>query len=359
MSAVRKQTLAIALAAGMIACTTSQIPAQGFYQGKQVTLLVGPAAGGGIDTIARLFAKTFSKKLEGAPTLVVQNMPGAGGAAALAHLAQRAPKDGTVIIYDVWLPLVQITRPTQVRFDYATLSFVGAVRGGPWVVFARKDVVPGGMTKPADIAKASTLVYAGQQPSLVLDIYGRVGLNLLKAKYKYVSGYPAAPAIRVAIERDEANVTTHGLQGYRSGVEPTLVKNGVVVPVWYFQRRDAKGAYVSSPLVPEMTSFLDLYRQIHGSGPSGFEWEAFELLNDLYGNASNFVWGPPGMEPAALPPLQKAFAATLLDPEFIAEQKKMFGLVYENVPAEEAEKIVARIGNVDPKMIEYFLKLTQ
>lgn len=359
MKPVRKELLAIAMAAGMITCNTSEITAQSFYQGKQVTLLVGPAAGGGIDTIARLFARTFSQKIEGAPTLIVQNMLGAGGAVALGHLAQRAPKDGTVLIYDVWLPLVQITRPSQVRFDYTTLSFVGAVRGGPWVVFARKDIVPGGMKQPADIAKAGALVYAGQQPSLVLDIYGRLGLNLLKLKHKYVSGYPGAQQIRVAIERDEANVTTHGLQGYRSGVEPTLVKNGVVMPVWYFQRRDANGAYVASPLVPEMTSFLDLYRQIHGTGPSGFEWEAFELLNDLYGNASNFVWGPPGMEPAALPPLQKAFAATLLDPEFIAEQKRMFGLVYENVTSEEAKAIIARIGSVDPKMVEFFVKLMQ
>ena len=359
MSAARKQKLAIGMAAVILACAPSQAPAQDFYRGKQITMLVGPAAGGGIDTIARLFGRTFARKLDGAPTLVVQNIPGAGGAVALGHLAQRAPKDGTVIVYDVWLPLVQITRPAQLSFDYSALSFVGAVRGGPWVVFASKSIVPGGMTRPADIAKASSLVYAGQQPSLVLDLYGRLGLNLLKVNYKYVSGYPGAQAIRVAIERDEANVTTHGLQGYRSGVEPTLVKNGVVMPVWYFQRRDANGAYVSSPLVPEMTSFLDLYRQLHGGSPSGFDWEAFELLNDLYGNASNFVWGPPGMDLAALPALQKAFAATLLDPEFIAEQKKMFGLVYENVTSEDAQKIVSRIRNVDPKMVEYFLKLMQ
>jgi hypothetical protein len=277
----------------------------------------------------------------------------------MGYMAQRAPKDGTTIIYDSWLPLVQITRPTQVGFDYRTMAFVGAMRGGPWVVFARRSAVSGGMTRPADIAKAEGLVYAGQQPALILDMHGRLGLNLLKLKYKYVSGYQGAAAIRLAIERDEAHVTTHGLQGYRSGVEPTLVKKGIVMPLYYFQRRNAGGDYVASPLIPEIPPFLDVYREVHGGKPSGIEWDALELMTDLYGNGSNFVWGPPGMIPAALAPLQKAFAATMVDPELIAEQEKTFGHKYENVTAAEAQRVMARFSSVEPRLVEFFHKFMQ
>lgn len=350
-------TLALAIAPATLGVTPSA--AQEFYRGKQLTVVVGLAAGGGIDTTARMFTRHFAKHVEGSPNIVVQNMPGAAGAIAMGYMGQRAAKDGTTIIYDSWLPLAQITRPTQVGFDYRKMTFVGALRGGPWVVFARKSVVPGGMKRPADIAKAEGLVYAGQQPALILDMHGRLGLNLLKLKYKYVSGYQGAAAIRLAIERDEAHVTTHGLQGYRSGVEPTLVKNGTVMPLYYFQRRDAAGNYVANALVPEIPAFLEVYREMHGGKPSGIEWDALELITDLYGNASNFVWGPPGMNPAALPPLQKAFAATMVDPEFIAEQEKTFGHKHENVTSDEAQRIMARFNNVEPRLVEFFQKFMQ
>ena len=89
------------------------------------------------------------------------------------------------------------------------------------MLFARRSVVPGGLKDPKDIIKATELVYGGQQPALILDMHGRLALNMLKLPYKYVHGYQGAAAIRFAMERNEVQVTTHGLQGYRQGVEQT------------------------------------------------------------------------------------------------------------------------------------------
>lgn len=355
-SNVQRVGLMLAVAAGLTLSSVGPATAQEFYRGKRLTVIVGLAAGGGIDATARMFTRHFAKHIEGAPNIVVQNMPGAAGATAMGYLGQRAPKDGTTIMFDSWMPLTQITRPTQIGFDYRTMTLIGALRGGTWIVFARKDAVAGGLSHPADIAKAQDLVYAGQQPALILDMHGRLSLNLLKLRYKYVSGYPGATAIRLALERGEAHVTTHGLQGYRSGVEPTLVKNGTVMPLYYFQRRSLTGDYLVSPLVPEIPPFLDVYREVHGGRPSGTEWDALELITDLYGNASNFVWGPPGMDPAALPPLRKAFAAAMVDPEFLAEQEKTTGHRHEHVSAAEIQQIMARFGNVEPRLVEFFQK---
>lgn len=356
MSLIHRVGRKLTLAAGLTLAIVGPATAQEFYRGKRLTVVVGLAAGGGIDTTARMFTRHFAKHIEGAPNIVVQNMPGAAGAIAMGYMGQRAPKDGTTIIFDSWMPLTQITRPTQIGFDYRTMTLIGAMRGGTWIVFARKDAVARGLSRPADIARAEGLVYAGQQPALILDLHGRLSLNLLKLPYQYVSGYPGATAIRLALERGEAHVTTHGLQGYRSGVEPTLVKQGVVMPLYYFQRRNAAGDYLASPLVPEIPPFLDVYRAIHGGKPSGIEWDALELITDLYGNASNFVWGPPGMDPAALSPLQRAFAATMVDPEFIADQEKSSGHRHDNVSAAEIQRIMARFGSVEPRLVEFFQK---
>ena len=68
-----------------------------FYRGKTVTIIVGSSAGGGYDTYARLMARFFSKHMPGNPTVVLQNMPGAGSNLMSAYVANVAPKDGTVI----------------------------------------------------------------------------------------------------------------------------------------------------------------------------------------------------------------------------------------------------------------------
>jgi tripartite-type tricarboxylate transporter receptor subunit TctC len=282
-------------------------------------------------------------------------MPGAAGATAMNYMVQRAPKDGTTIIYDSWTPLEQVVKAQHVTYDYTKMEFIGALRSGPFMMFARKDSVPGGIASSADFIKAPAIVYGGQQPALILDMHGRLALELLKVKYKYVSGYKGAAEIRLALDRDEVNVTTHGMQGYRSGVEPTLVKAGKAVPLWYFQGRNASGAYVPSDLARGMPAFQDVYREIGGK-TSGVELEALELLADLYGSVSNFVWGPPGMDPAALPALRKAFAAAMIDEEFIAEQMKLYGFTHQSVDVGETRRIIERIPSVKPELVAFFKK---
>lgn len=344
--------------AATLAAATTTAPAsaqQELYRGKQVSVIVGLAPGGGIDVIARLFSRILAKHIEGGPTVIVQNMPGAAGAFAMNYMVQRAPKDGTTIIYDSWTPLDQVIKAQHVTYDYTKMEFVGALRSGPFMMFARKDSVPGGITRSADLVKAPTIIYGGQQPALILDMHGRLGLDLLKVKYKYVSGYKGAADIRLALDRNEITVTTHGMQGYRSGVEPTLVKAGTAVPLWYFQGRDASGAYVPSALAKGMPAFQDVYREV-GGRQAGLEWEALELLADLYGSVSNFVWGPPGMSPAAIEPLRKAFAKAMVDEEFIAEQMKLYSFTHENVDAAETKRIIGLIPNVRPELVAFFKK---
>ena len=68
-----------------------------FYRGKTVTIIVGYTAGGGYDLYARLVAPFLSRHIPGQPTVIVQNMAGAGGLRAARNLATAAPKDGTTL----------------------------------------------------------------------------------------------------------------------------------------------------------------------------------------------------------------------------------------------------------------------
>lgn len=345
-----RQAAVVALAALALAGSAS---ADSFYHGKTVSLTVGFAPGGGMDVPTRIFARYLGKQLPGA-TVVVRNMPGAGGLIALNSLFERAQRDGTEILFDSWSPMNTITGAEGVKFDYRKFTLITGLKTGPYVMFARKDLLPNGLRDPADIAKVENLVYGGQQPFVPLDLHGRMALTLLGVKFKYVRGYVGAVAIRSAIEKGEANITTHALQGYRAGVEPAMVRDGVVVPLWHFPSRDIHGRYHNNPLSPDMPSFTDVLQRVKPGKPSGIEWEAFELLSALYGTVSNMVWGPPEMNPAAVSEIRRAFVAAANDPESIAEQRKVFGFQYAPVGLEDTRKIIELVENVDPGMRAFY-----
>jgi tripartite-type tricarboxylate transporter receptor subunit TctC len=335
--------------------STSANAQQPFYQGKTISIIVGLAAGGGTDIMARIFAKALAKNIPGSPTVIVQNMPGAAGVAAMNWMFVRAPKDGTTIIYDAWTPVETVVKSQVVRYEYSQMSFIGALRGGPYMMFARADSVPGGIKDSTDFIKAPSIIYGGQQPGLILDMYGRLALDLLNVKYNYISGYKGAADIRLALDRNEINVTTHGLQGYRSGVEPTLVKAGKAVPLWYFQARDKDGKFFPSELAKDIPTFEGVFSKAGGI-PHSLQWQALELLSDLHTSVTNLVWGPPGMDQAARNELEKAFLSTMNDKEFIAEQMQLYGYSHQNVPAEDAQRILNIISNVKPELSEFLKK---
>ena len=85
--------LVAAFAVGYAAGAAAQ-PAQDFYKGKQITMLIGTAAGGGYDTYARTLARHMSKHIPGNPVIVPKNMPGADGLVEAAALYNSAPRDG-------------------------------------------------------------------------------------------------------------------------------------------------------------------------------------------------------------------------------------------------------------------------
>jgi tripartite-type tricarboxylate transporter receptor subunit TctC len=93
------RTIAAGVTASVIAliqsCHAQDI--SNFYAGKTVSIVVGYEAGGGYDLYARLAAQFLGRYLPGHPSVIVQNMPGAGGLKAARYLLEAVPKDGTVL----------------------------------------------------------------------------------------------------------------------------------------------------------------------------------------------------------------------------------------------------------------------
>src|SRR5262245_19527394 len=93
------QWVTLLAAFGGILCSSSVTaqPKADSFNGRKISLYVSTGPGGGYDAYARLVARFISRYLPGNPTVIVENMPGAGGRNVANYLYNVAPKDGTAI----------------------------------------------------------------------------------------------------------------------------------------------------------------------------------------------------------------------------------------------------------------------
>ena len=202
-----------------------------YYKGKRLTVLVNFAAGGPTDIEGRLFAKYIARHIEGQPATIVQNMDGAGGLVGNSYLGEIAPKDGTMVGYFTGAAWLYATEPSKHRVDFRTYEFI-AYQPGTTVYYVRTDVAPG-LKEPTDIVKAQGLVTGGLSADSSKDLLIRLTLDMLGVPFKYVTGYRSNQNARLALQQNEINFFAESPPGYRSVVEPSLVKNGQVIPLYY------------------------------------------------------------------------------------------------------------------------------
>src|SRR4051812_22031208 len=111
-----------------------------FYRGKQINLYIGTSPGGGYDTYARLLARRFGNYIPGNPTIVPQNMPGAGSNKLAGLMQSVAPKDGTAVggIFSgaILQPLIGDTTP---QHDPTKFIYVGNANNEIFICVARSD----------------------------------------------------------------------------------------------------------------------------------------------------------------------------------------------------------------------------
>jgi tripartite-type tricarboxylate transporter receptor subunit TctC len=102
--------------------------AEEFYKGKALTLVVGNGPGGGFDVFGRLLARYIGRYVPGNPSVVVQNMPGAGSLVAANYLYNVAPKDGTSFgLIARNMPLLGLLgNNSNVRFDPHKFTWLGS-----------------------------------------------------------------------------------------------------------------------------------------------------------------------------------------------------------------------------------------
>jgi tripartite-type tricarboxylate transporter receptor subunit TctC len=276
-----------------------------FYRGKTITLVVAFSAGGGYDLYARLLARYMSKYIPGNPTLIPQNMPGAGTLKAAKYLYEIAPKDGTVFgIFSRSLPLGPVVGLPGATFDSRKFTWLGSMaKDVTLCVTSDKSGI-----KTWDDALKTDFLIGGEGRGSDPDVFANVVKNVFNAKAKLVTGYPGTADMILAVERGE-------LGGFCGTSYSTVIGR------WGEQLRQGKlniivqGGFEKNPALPNTPNMLDLAADAH-------QKTLMRLILAPQAMARPFA-APPGVPADRSQALRDAFAATLKDPELLAEAKKL------------------------------------
>ena len=189
--------LALSLA---IAGAARADPVEDFYRGKTVTILVGFTAGGGYDLYARLLGRHIGKHIPGNPTVVVQNMPGAGSMKAVQYVYGVAAKDGLTL---ATVSRGMVTEPllNGANFDPVKLTWLGTITSETSVCATWKTSA----VKTWDDMFKREFSLGGSAVGADPDTFALIMRNVFGAKVKLVTGYPGGNDINLAMERQEVD----------------------------------------------------------------------------------------------------------------------------------------------------------
>jgi hypothetical protein len=348
MTLIRARQGILGLAGLMILSSAlGALPSNAFAAGtvKRVRLLVGYTPAGGHDLEARVIGRHLPRFMPGKPTVIVQDMPGAGGMIMGAYLYNRVrPRADTLtagIFGGSHLQAAIIGR--GVEYDIGKMPIVWAVRGVR--VGIVRDLLNAKSAKDLTKIDAAKIAVAGRSKTDSSCVMGTMAMTLLGIEnYRPVCAYKGTAVIRGAMERGEASffdASDAHFMGNGAFVE--LYKKHMVVQVWQAGRMTEDGKIVRSPTVREDTpTFLEVYREVHGNDPSGPMWDAFRTLyNNVHGSLNRILVMPPSTPPNRVDMLRKSIASMADDPAFVRDWEKIFGQKFSDARLswQEAEKI--------------------
>ena len=327
------KALASILLAGMLiaASPASADDVADFYRGKRINLVIGYGSGGGYDTYARMLARFIGEHIPGNPTVIAQNMPGAGSRGAGNWLYNVAPKDGTVIsMLSQATPTDQALGQAGIQFDVRKFNWIGnmVVVNNITFVWAASGI------RSIDDAKQRVVVLGSTGASSPSVLYPQVSNNLFGTKFKIVLGYPGGGDINIAVERGEVD-------GRGSDSWASMKANN---PAWIRERK----VNILYQVGPRRESDLDapLWSELAQND------EQRQILEVLSGDVAvgRPILTAPDVPAERVKALRLAFDETLKDPKFIAaaEQARMY---LNPMAGEELQQIVGRIVSPSPAVI--------
>jgi tripartite-type tricarboxylate transporter receptor subunit TctC len=308
-----------------------------FYRGHAITMLVGTSPGGINDISARLVARHLSRFIPGAPGIVVQNNPGAGGLVTANRLFFNVEKDGSVLAkLERAVPQLAIQGNPNAQFDPAKFTWLGSLSSYADDAYfmlvnaqhpARSiaDLRSGGMSVAlgADNAASSNLIFAV------------IAKEVLGLDVKVVRGYTGAAPLFLAMQRGEIDGQMVGLSSVRTG-QRDLWNRHAFRPLMAFGRARRHPGFPDIPIGRELAGDPEALSLIEFAELPFFMALPFTAPPDIPADRANA--------------LQTAFMAMCADRAFLEEAEKL-GIETSPIGAGAILQLLARTATTPPQVI--------
>jgi tripartite-type tricarboxylate transporter receptor subunit TctC len=296
-------------------------------------ILVGNEAGGGYDTMARLFARHLGDHIPGRPSVVVQNMPGAGGLSAANYFVNVAPQDGTELALVARTALLaRMIAPKLVHFDVSKFNWLGTLMSEPGVLVVWRTAP---VQSAADLFH-HTLIVGGAGRMDDTEATPKLLNALLGAKLKVVGGYPGLNSVTNAMERGELEGVVDWSWSNAKQVKPQYLRDHLAHVIMQLDTHRA----ADLPDVPIPSDFAKDPRTK----------QLFQIYFTTK-TVSRPLAAPPGAPADRVALLRTAFAATIADPAFLADAAKSHIPVAPS-PYEKVLAAMRAINEAPPQLVQ-------
>ena len=280
-------------------------PVADFYRGRTITIFAGTTSGGTYDLYARAIARHLGPHLPGAPTVIVQNMPGAASLVAAGHVYNVAPQDGTALAgLASTLPLQPMIDPVAAqKIDPVKINWLPSPSDYGVVMLVRGDFPVKNM---ADMEHRETTM-ATISPGMLPAVLAATTNAVLGARIKSINGHPEIASALLALDRGE-------IDGY-----PT-VPNDLIRRTYAKKVEEGKYRVVlqfgaeKSPDFPDVPLATDLV-----TTPE--DRQLLDLAMGSLKTGYTFMMGPKVPSERVLA-MRKAFMEVFADPKFLADAEK-------------------------------------
>jgi len=300
---MKMKYIGLAAVAALIMPQAASADAVGeFYKGKTVKIVIGGRMGGAYGLYSQLLSRHVSKHLAGAPTVIVQSMPGGGGNKAMNYTTNAGPQDGSMVSI-VQISVVQETLfNPKIRFNAKNYRYIGRFADANIVGMASKK---SGFKSWKDAKKKSfTFGSVGRRNFTYIGV---AAMNKFAGtKFKIISGYRGTKTSFLALERGEIDASATSWTTLNVS-HADKIKAGSILPI--FQMAGTRQPYL--PNTPSISEF----------GKSRGE-KAFLAIIAAGSAIGRTMAGPPGMPKHLVTAWRKAFTATMNDPAFKADVAK-------------------------------------
>jgi tripartite-type tricarboxylate transporter receptor subunit TctC len=325
---------ALLLVAAVFGATAQADEVADFYKGKRVNLVVSYGPGGGYDVYARVLARHIGRHIPGNPSIVVQNMPGAGSLRGANWLYNVAPRDGSTFgTFARNMAMLGLMKTGQkVQFDPTKFTWLGSsssLANDAYVLITRRD----SKVKTIEDARRAggpPIIIGSTAEGASSDAMAVLLREWLDFNIKVIPGYTDSGLLYLAIERGEIEGRTTGLSSVRSNKPDWLKPNGFARVMVVFGRGTRFAEFPDAPTARELAR-------------NEADRNLIEILEMPYALSRPFA-APPDVPPERARALQEAFMATHKDPAYLAEAAKV-GIEVSPISGADIRTLIDRIAN--------------